>query len=208
MFRKNVYVNAEPRLFLLLTFEVLQSILLVPLLLFSSFLFGFKMGEGKLVIQRSENGLYILVIMSLLSTASWFCDRLFFEHCTWLTGGIACIVLATILAAIASFLQQKKIQRLGATAPVVSYWAPLGRKLHHRSLVYTTILTKYAGLDLVFKSTSALVSHQFFPFVRDLLIRHGRTAELHMMGVRVILTDEAENVRAILMNQVYSIPSL
>jgi hypothetical protein len=64
------------------------------------------------------------------------------------------------------------------------------------------MLLIYLGLDLMFAAFHSMKSHQFFEWTRDILQLAGHTAELHMMGVRLVLTDEPENVKCIMSTKV------
>jgi hypothetical protein len=57
-------------------------------------------------------------------------------------------------------------------------------------------------MDLMVSAFRHLTSFQFFEWTREILQVPGRTVELHMMGTRLILTDEPDNVKAIMSTQV------
>jgi hypothetical protein len=48
-----------------------------------------------------------------------------------------------------------------------------------------------------------LTAFQLFEWTREILEVPGRTVELYMMGTRLVLTDEPENLKAIMSTQVY-----
>ncbi|KAI9774067.1 MAG: hypothetical protein M1840_005160 [Geoglossum simile] len=54
------------------------------------------------------------------------------------------------------------------------------------------------GLDLGMKVIRRVLSHEFFELTQEFLDIPGRTVEIHMMGNEMILTDEPENIRAIM----------
>lgn len=60
------------------------------------------------------------------------------------------------------------------------------------------------GVDLAYKCSQALASDQFLEFAQELLHQYARTVELWMVGERIILTDDPENIKAILKDQVCS----
>ena len=61
-----------------------------------------------------------------------------------------------------------------------------------------------SGVDLAYKYLQALASDQFLNFTQEVLRQYARTVELWMVGERVILTDDPENIKAILKDQVRS----
>ena len=54
----------------------------------------------------------------------------------------------------------------------------------------------------MFTAIHRLTSFQFFEWTREILQVPGRTVEFHMLGTRLVVTDEPENVKAIMSTQV------
>ena len=54
----------------------------------------------------------------------------------------------------------------------------------------------------MFSAFQSMKNHQFFEWTRGIFQVAGHTAELHMMGVRLVLTDEPENVKCIMSTKV------
>lgn len=50
----------------------------------------------------------------------------------------------------------------------------------------------------------AVHKHRFYHWTKDLLEKNNHTMELRMLGTRLIMTDDAENIKAIQDTQVQS----
>ena len=59
-----------------------------------------------------------------------------------------------------------------------------------------------AGIDLFAKAISRLLNHDFFEWTRQILEVPGRTVRLNMLGIEVLMTDDAQNTKAILSTKV------
>ncbi|KAE9963424.1 hypothetical protein BLS_009313 [Venturia inaequalis] len=71
---------------------------------------------------------------------------------------------------------------LGREPAVISTFAPL-------------------GIDLAWQAFRALSGHMFYDWTRSLADKYGRTYEMQMMGMRLIVTDEPQNIKAIMSSQ-------
>lgn len=63
------------------------------------------------------------------------------------------------------------------------------------------------GIDLAFEGLYHLANHSFYDWVVSFMTKYGRTIELDLVGKRLLITDEPENVRSIMYSQVSAIPS-
>lgn len=48
----------------------------------------------------------------------------------------------------------------------------------------------------------SLSNHQFFEWTRSMFDKYGSTVEVNAMGMKVLVTEDPENIRAIQMTQV------
>jgi hypothetical protein len=58
------------------------------------------------------------------------------------------------------------------------------------------------GLDLGIKTIRRILSHEFFELTQEFLDVPGHTVEVRMMGNEMIMTDEPENIRAVMSTNV------
>ena len=61
---------------------------------------------------------------------------------------------------------------------------------------------KSLGLDLMWRVVSHLRSCTFFDYTREILDVPGHTVQLNMLGGKTVLTDEPENIKAVMLTQV------
>src|SRR5215469_14166055 len=65
-----------------------------------------------------------------------------------------------------------------------------------------TKINKNSGLDLMWRVVSHMRSCTFFEYTREILDVPGHTVQLNMLGGRLVLTDEPENVKAVMLTKV------
>lgn len=58
------------------------------------------------------------------------------------------------------------------------------------------------GIDLALSGMLSLSNHQFFEWTRSMFDKYGSTVEVNAMGMKVLVTEDPENIRAIQMTQV------
>ncbi|ETI28303.1 hypothetical protein G647_00752 [Cladophialophora carrionii CBS 160.54] len=78
--------------------------------------------------------------------------------------------------------RRARLQRLGQPPVMVPYWLPF-------------------GLDTAYAMVSHLLNLDFFEWARELMNNPGRTCELYIAGTRLIMTDDCDNIRAIMYGQ-------
>ncbi|KAK5997935.1 Cytochrome P450 monooxygenase ascH [Cladobotryum mycophilum] len=61
----------------------------------------------------------------------------------------------------------------------------------------TVVPTKSFGLNIIIPMFIAVLKHRFYHWTKDLLQKHNHTAELRMLGQKLVLTDDPENIKAI-----------
>lgn len=82
-------------------------------------------------------------------------------------------------------------------------------KMHHTFYLLASLwnsenrkTNKSLGLDLMWRVVSHLRSCTFFDYTREILDVPGRTVQLNMLGSKAVLTDEPENIKAVMFTQV------
>ena len=65
------------------------------------------------------------------------------------------------------------------------------------------MLTKGLGLDLLLIALNHFRHDTFFDWVRSVLNVPGHTVELRLLGTRLVMTDEADNIKALMSTQVW-----
>ena len=95
-----------------------------------------------------------------------------------------------------------RVKKLGNKAPAAVYWAPLGNNITCAACFRAESLTLSAGLDLFATAISRIFSHDFFAWTRQILDVPGRTVSLNLLGVKVLMTDDPENTKAVLSTKV------
>ncbi|KAH7333355.1 cytochrome P450 [Rhexocercosporidium sp. MPI-PUGE-AT-0058] len=88
---------------------------------------------------------------------------------------------------LASANKQMRRTKLGFCPPQVSGWLPL-------------------SIDLAISGMISLATHQFFEWTRTLFDTYGSTVEVNAMGMKVLLTEDPENIKAIQMTQFSDFP--
>ena len=63
-------------------------------------------------------------------------------------------------------------------------------------------INKNSGLDLMWRVVSRMRSCTFFEYTREILDVPGRTVQLNMLGGGLVLTDEPENIKAVMLTKV------
>ena len=58
------------------------------------------------------------------------------------------------------------------------------------------------GIDLFATAVSRLIRHDFFAWTRQILDVPGRTVSLGMCGISLVITDDPENIKAVLSTKV------
>jgi hypothetical protein len=61
------------------------------------------------------------------------------------------------------------------------------------------------GLDLTVSLIRSLINFQLIEWTREILKDAGHTVELHLIGTRLLMTDDPENFKAIMSTQVMSL---
>ncbi|KAI9820042.1 MAG: hypothetical protein M1827_006613 [Pycnora praestabilis] len=148
-------------------------------------------------MSTSDNTRLSSTLMVINNSAIW-------RHAVVITGVLTLTYM--LLRSISKLRSRRqRLQSLGSFAPVVPSSAPLGTPLS-RTIFKSKYLVKapnvhVLGLDLIIKALRLMHSHQFFEWSRNLLNVPGRTTELHMLSVRLIMTDDVENIKAIMSTQ-------
>ncbi|KAL9042003.1 MAG: hypothetical protein Q9180_000899 [Flavoplaca navasiana] len=76
-------------------------------------------------------------------------------------------------------LQHHLSKRSSKSAPSVPYWAPF-------------------GIDLFVTAINRIYSHDFFAWTRQILDVPGRTVSMNLLGIKLLMTDDPENTKAVL----------
>ncbi|KAL8877671.1 MAG: hypothetical protein Q9198_004357 [Flavoplaca austrocitrina] len=76
-------------------------------------------------------------------------------------------------------LQHHLSTRSSKSAPSVPYWAPF-------------------GIDLFVTAINRIYSHDFFAWTRQILDVPGRTVSMNLLGIKLLMTDDPENTKAVL----------
>jgi hypothetical protein len=111
---------------------------------------------------------------------------------------ITLIVLSTYLA-IRWFFKVTEPSTLTA-APVIQSTDPFGSKLLH---LHNCIANCFIGIRAIIDAAQHIRTNSFFEWIRKALNVPGHTAELQALGTRIIITDNPENVQAILSSNVH-----
>ncbi|KAL7914427.1 cytochrome P450 [Trichoderma velutinum] len=98
----------------------------------------------------------------------------------WLVGTIVIVVSLYALDIIARWYRDRKLKQFGSPAPLVRFRLPL-------------------GMDVAVTTAYALFTHSFLERVEKWLSAvPGRTVDLRTFGVSMFVTDEPDNIRAIM----------
>jgi len=95
-----------------------------------------------------------------------------------------------------SHLRRQRLSKLGERAPSVPSQLPLGIRYTH--IITVTKLTPLSGLDVLVTAAKRIHADQFFEWGREILNVPGRTVELSMLGISIVMTDDPSNIKAIL----------
>jgi hypothetical protein len=100
-----------------------------------------------------------------------------------------------------------KLSRLGARAPAVPSRLPLGTRqptVIHLPEVPGILMCCGIGFGVSLQLIRRLRTNSVLEWNQKILNVPGRTVEIHMVGVSMIMTDNVENIRAIMSTQVKS----
>jgi hypothetical protein len=111
---------------------------------------------------------------------------------------VTLIVLSTYLA-IGWFFKVKGPSTL-TVAPVIPSTDPFGSKLLHP---HSCIAHCFIGIGAIIDAAQHIRTNSFFEWIRKALNVPGHTAELQVLGTRIIITDNPKNVQAILSSNVH-----
>jgi hypothetical protein len=92
--------------------------------------------------------------------------------------------------------KRKRLANLGKCAPTVRSVIPFGTSNRKPSI--NCQLTLYRGLDVLIRAVKQIHADQFFEWGREILDVPGRTVELRMLGLSIIMTDNPANVKTVL----------
>ena len=74
-----------------------------------------------------------------------------------------------------------------------------------RATSYSFVIgLSFKGLNIVIDMFRAVRKHRFYHWTKEMLEEYHHTMELRMLGTRLVMTDEPENIRAIQDTQVTS----
>lgn len=96
---------------------------------------------------------------------------------------IGALLLLIAAQAFRAYHRGRRVRQLGNFAPSLPTILPL-------------------GLDVAFTASQKMIAHEFLEWTRDILNNAGRTVELDMLNNRVVVTDNPENIKAIMSTQV------
>ncbi|KAM7190945.1 Cytochrome P450 [Rhypophila sp. PSN 637] len=93
-------------------------------------------------------------------------------------GAILLSVFLFIKSSFTKTAESKQYAALGARSP-------------------TVVPSAIFGLDIIIRMFKAMRVHKFYQWTKDLLEDYNHTFELRMLGQRLVMTDSAENIKAI-----------
>ncbi|KAI9819086.1 MAG: hypothetical protein M1826_001178 [Phylliscum demangeonii] len=97
------------------------------------------------------------------------------------------VVLVGVALVAFSLREERRIQALGTRAPRIATYLPFGLG---------------PGIDFVYRLIASSRSYVILEFFQHTFARHGsHTVEVNLGGERMILTDEPDNIRAVLATQ-------
>lgn len=104
-------------------------------------------------------------------------------------------ILSSIYLAIRCYLKIRRLGRL-SVAPAVPSSDPFGSKMAPITQA-PAILTSCPGISAIFDAAQHIRSNSFVDWSRNVLEVPGHTVELRVLGLRMILTDNPDNIKAI-----------
>ncbi len=123
-------------------------------------------------------------------------------------GVLCCCTILWIIRAVSGKKQyQARIRACGHPPTPVPYHLPFGKPLQCFYLLSSTTsssnpLILKTGLDLVCHLVWRLWQHDFVNYGWEILDVPGRTVELNLLSRRIIITDNPENIKAVMLSQV------